>query len=120
MPNQKQIIPKANQSQSRKTTIPAAVREQIWLRQNGKVYESKCPVSWCHNVINVYDFESGHNIPESKGGKTTPDNLIPICSRCNKSMGNRYTITEWSALDKEIIQPIQEKSKKPWWICCVE
>lgn len=120
MPNQKQITPKAHQ---RKANIPVAFREQIWLRQFGKVYEAKCPISWCHNVINVYDFESGHNIPESKGGKTIPDNLLPICSRCNKSMGNRYTITEWSSLgnDTKQLNPlVQEKSKKPWWICCSE
>jgi hypothetical protein len=99
----------------KKATIPTAFREQIWLRQFGKVFESKCPVPWCQNIINVYDFESGHNIPESKGGKTTPDNLIPICSRCNKSMGNRYTITEWSALGTSQEAP---PKKKPWWMCC--
>ena len=105
---------------ARKATIPAAFREQIWLRQFGKVYEAKCPVTWCQNTLTVYDFESGHNIPESKGGSTTPDNLIPICSRCNKSMGNRYTITEWSALGSAPSgSPVAVSSeKKPWWICC--
>jgi 5-methylcytosine-specific restriction endonuclease McrA len=107
----------------RKATIPAAIREQIWLRQFGKVFEGKCPVAWCQNMIDVYNFESGHNIPESKGGKTTPDNLIPICSRCNKSMGNRYTITEWSSLGKPVITDIdieqnKQKVKSPWWVCC--
>jgi hypothetical protein len=38
----------------------------------------------------------GHNIPESKGGKTTINNLIPICGDCNRSMGDRYTIDEFS------------------------
>ncbi len=105
---------------TRKATIPVAFREQIWLRQFGKVFEAKCPVSWCQNTIDVYNFESGHNIPESKGGKTTPDNLIPICSRCNKSMGNRYTITEWSSLGKPVVTDLDtyKKTKKPWWICC--
>jgi len=126
MPIKKQILQKtkATNQQQRKATIPAAVREQIWLRENGKVYEAKCPVSWCHNTINVYDFESGHNIPESKGGKTTPDNLIPICSRCNKSMGNRYTIAEWSSLNGEVSKQTpsitsSDIPKKPWWVCCV-
>lgn len=109
----------------RKATIPTAIREQIWLRQFGKVFEAKCPIPWCQNKIDVYNFESGHNIPESKGGETTPDNLIPICSRCNKSMGNRYTITEWSSLGKPVVTDIDsypkgkgKNLKKSWWICC--
>jgi 5-methylcytosine-specific restriction endonuclease McrA len=103
----------------RKAVIPVAFREQIWLRQNGKVFESKCPIRWCQNTITVFDFQSGHNIPESKGGPTTPDNLIPLCSRCNLSMGNRYTIDEWNKVSSfsptsNDTQPI----KKPWWLCC--
>ena len=40
-------------------------------------------------------WEAGHNIAESKGGKTNVKNLRPICSQCNKSMGTR-SITEFS------------------------
>lgn len=47
--------------------------------------------------MSVFDFECGHNVPESKGGKTTLDNLVPICARCNRSMGDRYSIDEWNA-----------------------
>lgn len=80
----------------RKRPIPKALREQVWLTQMGRVFEAKCKVSWCSNKITVFDFQCGHNIPESKGGKTTLSNLIPICSRCNISMGDGYTITEWN------------------------
>ena len=31
---------------------------------------------------------AGHIIPEKDGGDTTIDNLIPICSGCNSSMGS--------------------------------
>ena len=64
----------------------------------GKEYESKCYVKWCKNIINVFDFQSGHDIPESKGGLTVLENLRPICHQCNMSMGNQYTITEWNNL----------------------
>ena len=37
----------------------------------------------------MMNFECGHIIPESKGGETNEDNLIPICGLCNKSMGTR-------------------------------
>lgn len=85
-----------------KEKIPKALREQVWLTHNGKKYQSKCNVIWCKNKITVFDFQSGHNIPESKGGVTDISNLRPICSRCNLSMGDTYSIDEWSKLSKPI------------------
>ena len=85
------------ESPYRKTKIPKALREQVWLKCIGERFDSKCKVVWCKNRINVFDFQCGHNIPESKGGQTTLDNLLPICSRCNISMGSQYTIDEWNA-----------------------
>lgn len=81
----------------RKESIPRAVREQVWLVHVGQKFQVPCRVVWCTNTINVFDFQCGHNIPESKGGKTTVENLIPICSRCNLSMGSQYTIDQWNA-----------------------
>ena len=80
----------------RKRTIPKAVREQLWLRDMGKAFQGKCMTSWCMNTISIFDFQCGHNIPESKGGPTTLENLVPICSRCNTSMGSQYTFSDWS------------------------
>lgn len=82
----------------RKKKITGALREAVWIKTMGRTFEGKCPVSWCPNSITVFDFQSGHNIPESKGGSTTLPNLIAICARCNFSMGNHYTIDEWNAL----------------------
>ena len=78
--------------------IPEALKEQVWIQFMGKTFENKCYIDWCENIINVYDFHVGHNIPDSKGGETTLQNLRPICSRCNHSMGNSYTIDEWKNL----------------------
>lgn len=80
----------------RKAKIPKALREQVWIQNAGSVFSTKCKIPWCENIITAFDFQCGHNIPESKGGTTSIDNLIPICSRCNGSMGNSYTIDEWS------------------------
>ena len=79
----------------RKSNIPKALREQVWLETFGKIYEHSCHIEWCSNIINVFDFHVGHDIPESKGGTLTIDNLKPICARCNLSMGDNYTISEW-------------------------
>jgi len=93
----------------KKATIPKAIREQCWLNTIGKKYESKCYVKWCNNVMNVFDFHVGHDIPESKGGTLDLENLKPICARCNLSMSDTYTIQEWIQLTRE--------NKRSWWKC---
>lgn len=80
----------------KKKRIPKALREQVWLNYMGRIFEGKCRVEWCTNTITAFDFQCGHNVPESKGGKTNISNLIPICGRCNNSMGDRYSIGEWN------------------------
>jgi 5-methylcytosine-specific restriction endonuclease McrA len=80
----------------KKTTIPRALREQVWRKNVGDKFESKCFIDWCTNRMTVFDFHVGHNRPESKGGATELLNLKPICSRCNLSMGNTYTIEQWN------------------------
>ena len=82
--------------QTKKKVISKKLREEVWLKHFGKTFSAKCPVQWCTREISVFSFEAGHNIPESKGGKTTIDNLIPICGDCNRSMGDRFTIDEFS------------------------
>ena len=79
-----------------KNKIPKAIREQVWIQQCGRIFETKCKIHWCNNKINVYDFHLGHNIPKSKGGGMELNNLLPICARCNLSMNNNYTIDEWN------------------------
>jgi len=82
----------------RKETIPKALREQVWKRYIGDKYDSKCVISWCTNRISAFDFHVGHDVPESKGGTLEISNLRPICSRCNLSMGSKYSIKEWDEL----------------------
>ena len=80
----------------RKQKIPLAVKQNVWVTNFGEVYKHKCYVDWCHRVMTVFEFEVGHNIPESKGGTLDLNNLRPICHQCNIGMGNQYTIDEWS------------------------
>jgi 5-methylcytosine-specific restriction endonuclease McrA len=79
-----------------RSSLPKAVREQIWIRDMGRTFEGKCNVYWCENDINVFDFTIGHNIPVSKGGSNDLTNLRAICARCNCSMSNKFTIDEWN------------------------
>jgi len=83
-----------------KVKIPKALREQVWIKRFGKTFSNKCSTPWCRNIMTVFDFQCGHDIAESKGGLTILENLIPLCSRCNLSMGNAYTFKEWKQLSK--------------------
>ena len=59
----------------RKANIPKAIREQVWLKSFGEIFKQKCHVHWCINIINVWDFHVGHDLPESKGGSLDINNL---------------------------------------------
>lgn len=85
----------------KKQTIPKAIREQVWIHYFGRRFQHKCYIPWCKNKIDVFNFHVGHNKPESKGGKLTIKNLRPICCRCNYSMNNKYTITQWMKIGKK-------------------
>lgn len=79
----------------KKKKIPKAIREALWISFYKGHFKGKCQTPWCPNEINAYNFQAGHNLPESRGGATTLDNLVPICARCNLSMGSSFTFDEW-------------------------
>ncbi len=93
------VVPKI-----RKNKIPAALREQVWIHNCGRNFEMKCPVRWCKNTINVFDFQCGHKHAEAQGGPTILDNLIPLCQRCNQSMGTMH-FDEWSRFGNSSTRP---------------
>ncbi len=95
-----------------KAKIPKALREQVWRNWVGEQYSAKCLITWCTNTITVFDFEVGHNIPESKGGSLDTNNLRPICGRCNKSMGNHYTIDQWNTIQKDNEKEKEKEKEK--------
>ncbi len=77
-----------------KQMIPKSVKASIWSKYIGvSINEINCPIG-CGNKINANNFEAGHIIAESKGGKLTLENLRPICGVCNKSMNNKNML-EW-------------------------
>tara|TARA_B100000035_G_C20808191_1_gene468679 strand:+ start:94 stop:387 length:294 start_codon:yes stop_codon:yes gene_type:complete len=85
---------------TKKANIPKKLRQQCWENSFGKKYLHKCYVPWCTTIIDVWSFEVGHNIAEANGGTLDLNNLYPICSLCNKSMGT-MSIDEWSKLKKD-------------------
>ena len=76
-------IPKINSEQK----ISQSLRQQVWFKYANNKLNIKCLC--CNlNEINSFNFECGHIESASKGGLCNIKNLVPICSLCNKSMGN--------------------------------
>jgi hypothetical protein len=75
--------------QGRKKAKPITLRTMVWSHHVGmSVGERKCPV--CEvKMIYQSDFDCGHVIAKSKGGLDIVENLRPICSSCNSSMGTQ-------------------------------
>ena len=74
---------------TKKKAIPKVLRISVWDRYIGKDKRSiLCLVCSANKIDCMQGWEAGHVIPESKGGETVIENLRPICSMCNRSMGN--------------------------------
>jgi hypothetical protein len=73
----------------KKRNIPIAVKISVWNKYIGEeIGKTKC---LCCNdrFITQMQFHCGHIISEINGGKTNINNLKPICSTCNFSMGRK-------------------------------
>lgn len=72
----------------KKQKIPQPLRVLCWNTYvNENIGKTKC---LCCGITDItpFNFNCGHVIAESKGGKTVIENLRPICSGCNNSMGS--------------------------------
>ena len=73
-----------------KVKIPQSIRKQVWYKYIGlDVGSAKC-ICCNFNTISQLNFEAGHIVPQSKGGPNIINNLLPICSDCNRSMSNTH------------------------------
>jgi hypothetical protein len=70
-----------------KKSIPKKIKQLVWNKYIGE--KNGVGVCLCCNTteISQMNFQCGHIISEYNGGDVTLDNLIPICSLCNTSMG---------------------------------
>ena len=92
-------------TKTKKKAVPKVVRDLSWNRWIGEdVAKHKCMC--CEiNEIRMNSFQCGHVIAEANGGKTTVDNLRPICSACNLSMGteNMYEFKARCGFEKTAV-----------------
>jgi len=101
---------------SKKKTVPKVLRDLAWSKWIGEdIGKAKCLC--CEiNDIKMSSFHCGHVIAEVNGGKTEVDNLRPICSACNLSMGseNLNTFKARCGFKAESVsKPIEIKKEEP-------
>lgn len=72
----------------KRKSIPKTVKDKVWNNYVGKSRGvGKCYC--CGATIDSKNFDCGHIIAAAHGGKNVPENLRPVCSTCNKSMGTQ-------------------------------
>jgi hypothetical protein len=70
----------------KRTSIPHSVRMTVWKNNFGpSKAQGLCYV--CGETISIRNFECGHIKSKENGGDNSIENLKPVCSDCNKSMG---------------------------------
>ena len=79
-----------NNQNYRKKNIPKTLKSTIWNKYIGSHIGEVFCIVCNNNTISTFTFECGHIISEKNGGEISEDNLIPICSHCNKSMGTMH------------------------------
>ena len=101
-------------------SIPKSLKILVWDKNIGKEKGiGNCNV--CKSEIDSKAFECGHIISVKEGGATNIENLLPICSSCNKSMGTenllvfkeKYFSRMNNATKKETVKKEVYKPKSP-------
>lgn len=105
----------------KKQRIPPTIRKVVFNRWSKGRISMLC---YCCriNEIDCHDFECGHIVAEGMGGRICEENLRPICTPCNRSMGTRnmFEYIEqfgfWKK-NKEVINPKRKNSLKDIVVC---
>ena len=72
---------------NKKKPIPPALKIKVWNKYIGaEIGKTKCLCCKLHDIFQA-SFTCGHIISEHCGGELKVNNLKPICSSCNSSMG---------------------------------
>jgi len=87
--------------------IGSALRDKVWKKEYGHSNSGQCPVKYCKNIVRndiKFGFQCGHVTSNCNRGKSSLDNLRPICADCNAKMSS----TNWGEYEDELV-------KKKYW-----
>jgi 5-methylcytosine-specific restriction endonuclease McrA len=83
-----EILENPQQIHSKRKTIPSSIKQQMWEKYISKELRiGKCFCCRNKDILET-DCHAGHVISDKEGGKAELDNLRPLCSKCNQSMGS--------------------------------
>lgn len=77
------------ETKEKKKTIPKKVKLLVWNLYIGEDNVKGACFCCGKTEIKITDFHCGHFVSVKNNGETTIDNLRPICSGCNLSMGSQ-------------------------------
>lgn len=82
----------------KKEVICKTVRNVLWYIHFGDVRTAKCKCCLVED-ISISCYNVGHVIAEANSGKTSMENLLPMCMLCNTSIGKQNVndfIKKWN------------------------
>ena len=98
-----------------KQKIPKKIKVDSWDKWIGEefgVHNCLC----CDRIkIKQSTFQGGHFISEKNGGKISVNNIIPICSGCNSSMGSKNMDNYIELFEHERYKSLL-RSRPKWFI----
>jgi len=86
----------------KRESISKELQRQVWSQEFESKTSGKCPIYNCSRVLSLdisNSWQCGHIMSLSNNGKTTLDNLRPICPPCNQSM----SATNWNEWEESIM-----------------
>ena len=72
-----------------KEKISTNLKDKVWNTYFENQNKKQCPINNCNKYITKHSFSTGHIVSELNKGNTDINNLYPICSNCNSSMGTK-------------------------------
>ena len=86
-------IDKDKDQPAKRETIPKCVRNALWINYFNDARTGKCQCC-LREQITIGNFNCGHIVAHANGGETKLNNLVPICTLCNTSMGT-YNLNDF-------------------------
>lgn len=102
-----------------KQKIPKKIKVDSWNKWIGvKIGENNC-LCCDRTKICQHTFHGGHFKSEKNGGKISVNNIIPICSGCNSSMGSKNMNNYLELFESERYNILLQTRPK-WFICNIK
>lgn len=89
---------KSSRIEKHRKALPPQLKQAVWEKYIGQTIHDYCFVCERAEISFGTNVEYGHVIAVANGGSDSIENLRPICSSCNKSMGTQNMMTYKASL----------------------